>query len=86
VNIYVSDSVTDPGWNPVDKTKYKALGTLDASSVKPSQWVKLSLRAEEGKSLGSFRWIMFESLPALGNGLHASWQEFTVESVLPTAK
>ncbi len=81
VTLYGSSSATDPGWGTADKSRFTPLGTLDTASVSAADFLATSLHAQLGKSLGSFRWIVWESdtvneAPAE----NTAWQEFAVET------
>lgn len=76
VNIYGSASGTDPGFNV---SKFTPLSTLDTRHLKQGTFNAVSLRTREGTPLGSFRWIMIESLPVTGGGEHTAFQEIRIE-------
>ena len=77
--IYGSNATTDPGW---DLSKFTALGTIDTTDRAKSEFTAASLRAAEGGSLGTFRWIVWAVSPvtAAGGGENTAFQELSVET------
>ena len=77
VVLYGSDSTTDPGW---DLKNYVPLGSIDTGKMK-KPFIAASLRAEQGKSLGWFRWIVWAVSPVTrnGDGENTAFQELSVE-------
>lgn len=78
ITIYASDSVADPGW---DLSKFTPLGTIDTTSQNMAAYNATSLRAATGKSLGTFRWLVWSVVPVStnGGGENTAFQEFAVE-------
>lgn len=79
LSLYGSKSTSDPGW---DLSKYKRLGTIDTAGKSKAKFTAASLRAEAGKSLGRFRWIVWAVSPvnASGGGENTAFQELAVET------
>ena len=86
MTLYGSKSKADPGWNIADRSSYQPLGSIDTSGMEPKEFVAASLRAAEGKSLGTFRWILWRVSPVTtrGGGENTAFQELAVE--LSTSK
>jgi PDZ domain/Right handed beta helix region len=78
--IYGSNSITDPGWNVRDSSKFIPLGSIDTASLGGAAFTASSLRAETGGSLGSFRWILWQTAPVNGIQENTAWQEFVIET------
>ena len=78
LTVYGSDSESDPGW---DLGKMTPLGTIDTGATK-AKYTAASLRALEGKTLGTFRWIVWAVRPVndAGGGENTSMQELHVET------
>ncbi|MGD9418691.1 MAG: alpha-L-fucosidase [Verrucomicrobiota bacterium JB025] len=79
LTLYGSDSTTDPGWN---LDHYTPLGSIDTTTGKKATFTAASLRTGTGKSLGSFRWIVWAASPVnpAAGGENTAFQEFAVET------
>ncbi|MCX6972447.1 MAG: right-handed parallel beta-helix repeat-containing protein [Verrucomicrobia bacterium] len=80
VTIYGSNSENDPGWNVSDAKMFTPLGSIDTASLPASTFAAASLRAAAGHSLGTFRWIVWQTFPVTSEGENTAWQEFSIES------
>ena len=80
LTIFGSNSDADPGWTG-NNSRFRALGSIDTTSVKSGQFVAVSLRARPGDSLGRFRWIVWRVSPVSELGENTAFQEFAVETV-----
>ncbi len=78
--LYGSPSDSDPGWNTSDADRFTPLSSLDTRSPETARFVVTSLRAPAGRTLGRFRWIIWETLPVTDLDENTAWQEFQVES------
>jgi len=78
INLYGSSSPSDPGWNLSTLTP---LGSIDTTGLTAGKFNAASLRAPAGKSLGSFRWIVWAVSPvsSAGGGENTAFQELAVE-------
>jgi hypothetical protein len=79
VTIYGSNSESDPGWNTADAKKFTPLGSIDTASVPAANFTAASLRAPSAASLGTYRWIVWQSSPATANVENTAWQELLVD-------
>lgn len=81
VSFYGSNSATDPGWNFADRSRFQPLGSIDTSGRSSKTFTAASLRASEGQSLGTFRWIIWRVSPVTssGGGENTAFQELGVE-------
>ncbi len=79
VTIYGSNSEADPGWNVKDAKKFTPLGSIDTASLPIAPFTAASLRAPSGSSLGSFRWIAWQTSPVSAEAENTAWQEFSAE-------
>ena len=81
VTLYGSKSPADPGWNIADRSRFEPLGSIDTSSIKSKTFTAASLRAKEGESLGTFRWVLWSVSPVTSNGggENTAFQELGVE-------
>ena len=80
LTIYGSASPTDPGWEVSDASRFTPLGSIDTSSLADFPFTAASLRAPTGQSLGSFRWIVWQTAPISDSLENTSWQELGVET------
>jgi hypothetical protein len=80
VTIYGSNAATDPGWRVNDPAKFTALGSIDTVSLPAAPFTAASLCAPPGKSLGTFRWIVWETSPVTSALENTAWQEFSVKA------
>ncbi|MFK8114067.1 MAG: signaling protein, partial [Rubripirellula sp.] len=83
VTLYGSEALSDPGWN---LSKYTPLGTIDTTAQQLNAYNAVSLRASAGKSLGSFRWIVWAVSPvsSKAGGENTAFQELHVEAIIDT--
>jgi hypothetical protein len=81
VTIFGSTSVTDPGWDVRDSSRFVPLGSIDTTSLGDVAFTASSLRAPQGKSLGDFRWVVWRTAPVTKILENTSWQEIAVELV-----
>ena len=79
VTLYGSSAASDPGWDTFDATKFTPLGSIDTASTPRDNFTATSLRAPVDQSLGSFRWIVWETAPVTDLPENTAWQEFSVE-------
>lgn len=77
--LYGSASETDPGWNTADSSRFVPISTIDTRSLPMSRFSASSLRAEQGGSLGNFRWLVWVSAPLNPTGEHTAFQEISVK-------
>ena len=82
VTLYGSKSETDPGWNLEDRSRFLPLGSIDTSSANAKAFTAASLHAPLGRSLGTFRWIIWRVSPVntVGGGENTAFQELGVEA------
>ena len=78
LKLYGSKSTKDPGWNLTEKSKFIPLGEIETGPAKAT-FTAASLRAEKGKTLGSFRWIIWSVLPTTRINENTAFQELAVE-------
>ena len=84
VTLYGSAHATDPGWELSDKTRYVPLGTIGTEGQTLQPFTALSRRAESGKSLGDFRWIVWRVSPVTELDENTAFQELAVEVGTPS--
>ncbi|MDA7920637.1 sulfatase-like hydrolase/transferase [Verrucomicrobiales bacterium] len=79
IALYGSDSENDPGW---DLEAFTPLGKIDTTDKATAPFTAAALRAEPGKSLGKFRWIVWSVSPVYdrGGGENTAFQELAVET------
>jgi hypothetical protein len=80
LTIYGSNAESDPGWNLDDPSRFKPLASIDANPPDSSGFLATSLRAQPGKSLGSFRWIVWKVEPLNSTVENTAFQELAVET------
>ncbi|MDF7809286.1 alpha-L-fucosidase [Pontiellaceae bacterium B12219] len=80
ITLYGGRSTADPGW---DLSSYTELCTIDTTGSEKDTYTAASLRADAGKSLGEFRWIVWAVSPVngKGGGENTAFQELAVELV-----
>jgi membrane-associated protease RseP (regulator of RpoE activity) len=76
VTIYGSNAADDPGWNTGDVSRFTPLGSIDATPT--ADFLATSLRAPAGKSLGTFRWILWSVSPVNRSFENTAFQELSV--------
>ena len=78
IAIYGSNASTDPGW---DLASFTSLGTIDTTNAPKAAYTAASLRAVDGQTLGTFRWILWAVSPVYnrGGGENTALQELAVE-------
>ncbi len=79
VLIYGSNHPTDPGWNLADPKRFQALGKVSTKGNKIKSFTALSLRSAKKKSLGRFRWIVWQVAPISSRQENTAFQELAVE-------
>lgn len=84
LTIYGSRSASDPGW---DLNAFTQLGVIDTGDSERAAYTAASLRAASGKSLGSFRWIVWSVSPvtATAGGENTAFQELAVDVLRPVS-
>ena len=73
--LYGSASATDPGWDVADAKLFTPVGTVDARQ--DAEWKAASIRASEGKPLGSYRWLVWAVFP-INDSENTVYQELQV--------
>jgi hypothetical protein len=76
LRIFGSDSEKDPGWKTAN---YTELGTIDTTRQASSKYTGASLRAGEGKNLGTYRWVLWSVSPVTSANENTAYQELAVE-------
>ena len=79
LTVYGSRSPSDPGWNVEDETRFTPLATIDTTGFDPMPFSAASLRARNGNSLGSYRWIVWRVAPVTPKGENTAFQELHAE-------
>ena len=77
--VYGSNAENDPGWKPSDRSKFTPLGTIDTHSLETSAFTATALKARDGDSLGTFRWIYWQVTPVTSSGENTAFQEMHVK-------
>jgi membrane-associated protease RseP (regulator of RpoE activity) len=73
--LYGSSAVTDPGWDVADAKLFTPVGTVDARQ--DAECKATSIRASDGKPLGSYRWLVWAVFP-INNLENTAYQELQV--------
>lgn len=73
--LYGSNAATDPGWNVADTKLFTPVGVVDARQ--DAEWKAASIRSSDGKSLGSFRWLIWAVFP-INDSENTVFQELQV--------
>ena len=77
--IYGSNAKNEPGWKPGDRSKFTPLGTIDTDSLETSAFTATALKARDGDTLGTFRWIYWQVTPVTSSGENTAFQEMHVK-------
>ena len=80
VRLFGSNAAADPRWNTDDSAVFTPLGTLDSKRVRMDKFLAGSLRARPGKTLGTFRWIVWKVIPHGEHEENTVFQELAVET------
>lgn len=77
VTLYGSDAA-DPSW---DLSNYQPLGTIDTTNSPCQTFTAASLQAASEKTLGQFRWILWQVSPVttIAGGENTAFQELAVD-------
>ena len=78
--LYGSSAANDPGWNVEDGRSWTPIIDLDTRKPPTTDFVATSVRRNEGRPLGSYRWLIWAVAPATTNagGENTGFQEFQV--------
>ncbi|WP_308989478.1 DUF7133 domain-containing protein [Roseibacillus persicicus] len=79
VSLFGSNLPTDPGWDVSDSSRFVSLGAMSTEGQKLKDFTALSRRAPKGKSLGEFRWIVWQVSPVTKQGENTAFQELAVD-------
>ena len=80
VTVFGSDSAVDPGWDTKDASRFKPLGSIDTGTPGDAAFVASSLRARDGQSLGTFRFIVWKVAPVTPAAENTAVQELAIET------
>ncbi|MGY8639491.1 MAG: DUF7133 domain-containing protein [Verrucomicrobiales bacterium] len=81
ISLFGSSVESDPGWDVTDASKFKPLGVIGTDGQKLGEFTALSRRSADGKTLGKFRWIVWQVSPVTKLGENTAFQELSVEIV-----
>jgi len=73
--LYGSSAAADPGWNVADAKLFTPVITVDARQ--DAEYKATSIRASDGKPLGSYRWLVWAVFP-INDSENTSFQEVQV--------
>jgi hypothetical protein len=73
--LYGSSAASDPGWNVADARVYTPVITVDARQ--DAEYKATSIRASDGKPLGSYRWLVWAVFP-INDSENTAFQELQV--------
>ena len=79
--LYGSVAAKDPGWDPA---AYEPIGTISAKGS-PQEFTAAALRASDNQTLGSYRWILWQTQPItdVSGGENTAFQELAIEVARP---
>jgi hypothetical protein len=75
--LYGSSAASDPGWNVTDAKLFTPICAVDARQ--DAECKATSIRASDGKSLGSYRWLVWAVSP-INDAENTAYQELQVLS------
>jgi hypothetical protein len=78
LNLYGSNSASDPGWNVEQEKNFTPLGSIDTLGQNVDEFLATSLEARKGDSLGKFRWIIWTLSPISPIQENTAMQELQV--------
>ena len=78
VTLFGSDSLTHPGWDLKERSRFVPLGSIDTASLADASFYAASLQARPGRSLGNFRWIVWSVEPTTDLLENTAFQELEV--------
>jgi hypothetical protein len=78
INLYGSNSASDPGWNVEQEKNFTPLGSIDTLGQNVDDFLVTSLEARKGDSLGKFRWIIWSLSPISPIQENTAMQELQV--------
>jgi hypothetical protein len=73
--LYGSSAASDPGWNVADARVFTPVITVDARQ--DAEYKATSIRASDGKPLGSYRWLVWAVFP-INDSENTAFQELQV--------
>jgi hypothetical protein len=76
--LFGSNVATDPGWN---RDKFTSIAEVDTTGQKTAEFPATIIRAAAGKSLGSYRWLMWVAYPVTSIAENTAFQEFQINAV-----
>lgn len=79
VVIYGSNHPGHPGWELGDTSRFTPLGRISTEGRKIEKYTALSLRSPKDKTLGSYRWIVWQASPVTAKNENTAFQELSVE-------
>ena len=84
--LYGSTAATDPGWNVADAAVFTPIIAVDTREIEPLEFQATSIRQSAGKSVGSYRWLVWKVFPITGEigGENTAFQE--LQAIPATAK
>ncbi len=71
-----SNSPSDPGWNAADPKLFTPIAEVTAAA--DARFLATSVRRTGGRSLGTFRWLIWVAIPLNQTGENTAFQEFQV--------
>ena len=77
--IYGSNSAEDPGWDTKDRSKFTPIATIDTSGLKHKDYTGVTVKANDGQTLGDFKWIIWKTVAINTKGENTAFQELIVE-------
>ena len=78
VTLYGSASEKDPGWTISEGKRFVPIGSFDTTQMENGKFNAVSLKAAPGKTLGSFRWIVWKVSPVSPKQENTAFQELEV--------
>ncbi len=75
--IFGSNSLTDPGWDVVDRSAFRLIGEVDTTGQPAKNFQATEIRSSTD-DLGEFRWLLWVVRPVTDKAENSAYQEFIV--------
>ncbi len=78
--LFGSEATDDPGWDVENSAKLTPIIEVDTRQVDVERFLATRIRRSGGRSLGSFRWLVWVVSPVTSNNENTAYQEIEIKS------